>query len=143
MPGTLHRNEYVLATLLKNSRQSVQKKLRAASSHGASLFFSFLSIQSGLSPLAPGQWKGFLAIYAGFFAFLNIIRPARFALSVYLSRYFERAIQLAQERFHCNKATAVGLVVFFLNFCGSLTLITVGIFLASALSGVPVWAGRV
>lgn len=99
-------------------------------------------LQSGLSPLAPGQWKGFLTVYAGFFAFLNIIRPARFALSVYLSRFFEKAVEGMQERFSCNKATAVGLVVFFVNFCGSLALISVGIATASAIAGVPVWATK-
>lgn len=95
-----------------------------------------------MSPLAPDQWKGFLAVYAGFFAFLNIIRPARFALALYISRYFEKAVSSIQTRFNCNKPTAVGLVVFLVNVCGSLTLMTLGIATASTLAGVPVWATK-
>ena len=30
---------------------------------------------AGLSPLDPGQWPAFLAVYAVFFAFQNVIRP--------------------------------------------------------------------
>ena len=37
---------------------------------------------SGLSPLAPGQWKSFLVIYSGLFAANNILRPIRFSLSL-------------------------------------------------------------
>lgn len=98
------------------------------------------SNQTGLSPLAPGQKPKFLAVYAGFFAFLNVIRPARFAFSVYLSRYFDRARKALRRKFNVSPQTATGLVVFFFNFCGSCALMALGVAVASALSGVPVWA---
>ena len=99
-------------------------------------------IQTGLSPLSPGQWKGFLTIYAAFYAFLNIIRPARFALSVALSKYFDRALRCIQNRFSCNKAVAVGLLLS-INICFGVAFMAFGVAAASALSGVPVWARRV
>jgi hypothetical protein len=98
------------------------------------------SKRSGLSPLAPGQWKTFTAAYAGFFVLLNVIRPARFALSIAISKYWENVIRVIQDRFKVNKATAVGLVVFLVNICGSIALMALGIFTASLLSGVPVWS---
>lgn len=107
--------------------------------HGLTLGV-ILAVQTGLSPLAPGQWKPFLAVYAGFFVFLNIIRPLRFGISIALSKYFERMLLFFQNRFQVNRAGAIGMLMFCVNFCGSLAIITVGIALASALSGVPVWA---
>lgn len=92
--------------------------------------------------MSPGQWKGFMAIYAAFFAFLNIIRPARFALSVALSKYFDRALSGIQNRFNCSKAVAVGLLLS-INICFGFAFMAFGVATASTLSGVPVWAGRV
>ena len=36
-----------------------------------------LRVQTGLSPLASGQWPAFLAFYAGIWAVQNFARPAR------------------------------------------------------------------
>lgn len=107
-----------------------------------SICWFLFSKQTGLSPLSPGQWPKFLAFYAGFFAFLNVIRPARFALSVALNRYFDRLISFFQRRFDCGRGGATFLVGFIVNFCGSWAVIAAGVSIASALSGVPVWAGR-
>merc|ERR1712228_913321 len=41
----------------------------------AALSWYVFNKRTGLSPLAPGQWKPYLAIYAGFYVFNNIIRP--------------------------------------------------------------------
>lgn len=100
------------------------------------------SSKFGVSPLAPGQWPKFLAFYAGFFAFLNVIRPARFALSVALNTYFDRMIAFVQKKFDCSRGRATFLVGFFFNFCGSCAIFGAGVSIASALSGVPLWAGR-
>jgi len=100
------------------------------------------SKRSGLSPLAPGQWKAFTAAYAGFYILSNIIRPFRFALSIAISPYWERAIQNLQERFNVSKPVAFGLVVFLMNVCGTFALMASGILTASLLSGVPIWAVR-
>lgn len=89
--------------------------------------------------MAPGQWKGFLAIFASFYGFLNVIRPARMAVAVYLSGYYEKIIAWMQNKFNCNKAMAIFLVVFFINFGTSLLMFAGGVSLASILSGVPWW----
>ena len=98
--------------------------------------------KTGISPLAPGQKPAFLATYAAFFAMLNVIRPARFALSVAISPYFERIRQTIQRKFGVSAKASTVLVVIFVNLIGTTSLMALGIGLASLLSGVPVWAGR-
>lgn len=97
--------------------------------------------QTGLSPLAPGQWKGFLAVYAAFYAVLNVIRPARFALSVYISKFFDKMLKAIQDRFHVKKGAAVGILVV-LQVLFNFAYLFVGVLVASTLARVPVWAGR-
>jgi len=104
-----------------------------------SLAWYIFSKNTGLSPLAPGQWKGFLAIYAGFYVFNSIIRPLRFGLSVGVSVYFDRVIQKIQDIFKVKKGLAIFLTVFLANIVGTCTLMASGIFLASTAAGVPVW----
>jgi len=90
--------------------------------------------------LAPGQWKPFLAVYAGFYVFNNIVRPIRFGLSVAVSRYFDKLVDFVQKKTKCSRGVSIGLVVFVMNFCGTLGLMALGISLAAFLAGVPVWA---
>lgn len=47
---------------------------------------------TGLSPLAEGQWKPFLAFYAGLWTIQNFVRPMRFALAVALAPKFDALI---------------------------------------------------
>jgi hypothetical protein len=90
-----------------------------------------------LSPLAPGQWKPFLAVYSAFFIFNNIVRPIRFAVSLAVSAYFERMIQSVQKRTRLSRGVSVGLVVIAVNIFGTLSLMGAGISIASTLAGVP------
>lgn len=101
-------------------------------------WFGF-SKKTGLSPLAPGQWKPFLAVYAGFYIFNNVIRPLRLAVSVGVTPYFDRAVAAVQRRTKLNKSASIGIVVFLANFCGTLTAMGSGILLASIASGVPIF----
>lgn len=82
-----------------------------------------------------------MAVYAAFFAFLNVIRPARLALSVYISKYFDRVLQAIQNRFNCNKGVAVGILVT-VQVLFNFSYMFLGIAVASALAGVPFWTGR-
>lgn len=107
-----------------------------------SLAWYIFSKRTGLSPLAPGQWKPFLAVYAGFYVFNNIVRPVRFALSVSVSMYFDRVVQGIQDKFKVKKGVAVGLTVFLANVVGTIALMCLGISIASAAAGVPVWATK-
>lgn len=100
------------------------------------------SKKSGLSPLAPGQWKGFFTIFVGFYAILNLIWPAFFALAAVLSNYFGNMIKTIQQRFSCSSLVATFWVALVVNFCGGLAILSLSIGTASVLAGVPVWAGR-
>lgn len=95
--------------------------------------------KTGLSPLAPGQWKGFLAVYAGFFALNNVVRPIRLAISVAVSSKFEYAVAYIQKKTKLSRRSAIGVVVFCTNICGTFALMALGITFASFLSGVPVF----
>ncbi len=104
-----------------------------------SLAWYIFSKRTGLSPLAPGQWKSFLAVYAGFYVFNNIVRPVRFALSVSVSMYFENVVSMIQKKFKVKKGVAIGLTVFLANVVGTIALMCLGISIASSAAGVPVF----
>ena len=101
-------------------------------------WFGF-SKKTGLSPLAPGQWKPFLAVYAGFYIFNNVVRPIRLAVSVGVTPYFDRAVAAVQRKTKLNKSASIGIVVFLANFCGTLTAMSLGILVASVAAGVPIF----
>lgn len=101
-------------------------------------WFGF-SKKTGLSPLAPGQWKPFLAVYASFYIFNNFVRPIRLAVSVGVTPYFDRAVAAIQRKTKLSKSASIGIVVFLANFCGTLTAMSLGILLASIAAGVPVF----
>lgn len=96
-----------------------------------------------MSPLAPGQWKPFLAIYGGLWVFNNFVRPIRVALAVGISPLFDRAVLGIQTRLNVSKGVAIGLTMFVANFLVTLGGMVLGIAAASALAGVPVFPPRV
>lgn len=112
-------------------------------SYGFVSNFSYISLliaswvthgkRTGMSPLEPGQWKLFLAIYAGFFAINNIIRPIRFSLSLLLAPAFEKLVDRVQVKFRTKRATATGIVVFLVNVCGTLSYLFGGLVLATSI----------
>jgi hypothetical protein len=70
---------------------------------------------TGLSPLAPGQWKGFLVYYATLFTIQNIIRPLRFSLAIALAPLFDRAIDGIGKRLGITKKWAFGVMIFLIG----------------------------
>lgn len=100
------------------------------------------SKKTGLSPLAPGQWKPFLAVYAGFYVFTNIIRPLRFGLSVVVARYFESFVGLIERKTGLGRKASIGVVVFLANVCGTFAAMGLGVSLASGLAGVPIFPAK-
>ena len=102
-------------------------------------WFGF-SKKTGLSPLAPGQWKGFLAVYAGFYVFNNFIRPMRLAVSIGVTPYFDKAVAAIQRKTKFSKSVSIGIVVFLANVCGTTSLMSLGIYIASLAAGVPIFA---
>jgi len=105
-------------------------------------WFAFTT-KTGLSPLAKGQWKPFLAVYAGFYVFNNIVRPLRIAAAVGVSKYFDQIITTLQNKMKLSRAVAIGLTVFIINICGTFALMALGITAASSLSRVPVFPPKV
>jgi len=104
-----------------------------------SLSWYGFSKKSGLSPLAPGQWKPFLAVYAGFYVFNNIIRPLRFGASVVVSKYFDNFVGFVQRKTNLSRKWSIAVVVFLANVLGTFTAMGLGISLASAAAGVPIF----
>ena len=94
--------------------------------------------QTGISPLAPGQWRSLLAAYASLYVVAALIRPMRIALAIGMTHKMERLIQYLQKRIGCTRTKTIGMVfgfgvVLWLTFCAA------GVTLASALAGVPIW----
>ena len=96
--------------------------------------------QTGLSPLAPGQWKPFLALYAGFYAVNSLLKPVRFVVALSVVRHTEQLLQglqelpLLQDSRKAAIACSTGLLL-----TTSATLMATGIGLASLSSGIPLW----
>jgi hypothetical protein len=93
-----------------------------------------------MSPLAPGQWKPYLAIYAGFYVFNSIIRPIRVAVAVSVSPFFDRVISGIQNRLKVNRTIAIVLTVVSVNLIGTLAIMCGCIQVAATAAGVPVFS---
>jgi len=91
----------------------------------------------GISPLAPGQRKNFLAIYGGFWVTNNILRPLRFSLSLVLTPFFNKLIDFVVLRTGFKRPTSTGIVVFLVNFCGTISYLVLGLLAATTLTSTP------
>lgn len=105
-------------------------------------WFGF-SKKTGLSPLAPGQWPKFLAVYAGFYVINNIVRPIRLAISIGVTPYFDKAVATIQRKTGFNKTLSIGIVVFLANICGTTSLMAFSVWIASLAAGVPIFVPKV
>ena len=65
-------------------------------------------MQRGVTPLEQGQWTTFLAFYAGLWTLQNVIRPARFALSLAVAPAFDRVLDRLTALSHLKKRTLFG-----------------------------------
>jgi small basic protein len=81
-------------------------------------------------------------VYAGFFVFNNVIRPLRLGLSIAISTYFDQVVAWVQRKTKLNKSLSIGVVVFLFNIVGTISLMCLGISLASLASGVPVFPSK-
>lgn len=96
------------------------------------------SIKTGLSPLAPGQWRSLLAAYASLYVVAALIRPFRIAVAIGATHKMEELLQYMQNRIRCTRTRAIGMVFAF-GIVLWLTCCAAGVTLASALAGVPIW----
>jgi len=108
-----------------------------------SLSWYGFSTKTGLSPLAPGQWKPFLAVYAGFYVFNNIVRPLRFGASVVVAKYFDNLVGYIEKKTKLSRKWSIGVVVFLANICGTFAAMGLGVSIASTASGVPIFPAKV
>ena len=95
---------------------------------------------TGMSPLATGQWKQFLAVYTGLYVANNFLRPIRFGVSVLIAPKFDDIIQFIMRKTGLKKAYATAVVVFLVNFCGTISYLIFGLRFATWLFAVPLRA---
>jgi len=103
-----------------------------------SLAWYMASKQTGLSPLAPGQWKALLAAYASLYMLITLARPLRVALAFSLTKNTEEYLLQTEERFGISRAAAIVLNIP-LGLILWIGCAVTGVGLASILSGVPIW----
>ncbi len=93
---------------------------------------------TGLSPLAPGQWKAYLLTYTALYAVIgNALRPVRFSISVAITPLFDRFVAFLQRRLGVTKPVAFGTCVFLVNVCGTCTYLALGLRIVTAVLGLP------
>ena len=105
-----------------------------------SLSWITCSRATGLSPLAPGQWKGFLAAYGALYLSLgSLLRPLRIALSVTVTPAYTRFVGRIRDRLPfrttrpaLNRTLAIIVVALLLNFVGTCAIVFLGV---SAICG--------
>lgn len=96
------------------------------------------SIKSGISPLAPGNWRSLLAAYASLYVVAALIRPFRIALALGATHKMELLLQYVEKRIGCNRRNAIAMIFAF-GIVLWLTCCAAGVTLASTLAGVPLW----
>jgi len=105
-------------------------------------WFSF-SAKTGLSPLAPGQWKPFTLVYAGFYVVSNLVRPVRITIAVAIGKYFESILNYLQNKTGFSRSVSIAILVFGANVACTLLALVVGVSIASILSGVPIFPSKI
>lgn len=163
-------NQALPSVVGRVSVHSILQRLTSTSGMATILSFSWVSAlsycvtlpmawylfaaQSGLSPLAAGQWKGFLSVFAGVWISSQLFKPMRFFLGLALRPTFCKilskvvtAIQnrtaavdlhgAPSSRFFTAKAVAATFLA--THVLGTVLLMSFGIYTASAAAGVPVF----
>mmetsp|Transcript_19602 Transcript_19602/g.21910 ORF Transcript_19602/g.21910 Transcript_19602/m.21910 type:complete len:270 (-) Transcript_19602:77-886(-) len=96
------------------------------------------SIKTGLSPCATGQWKNLVAAYASMYIFVFLLRPLRVTLALGMTYRMERLLQCMQKRRGYTRQKAI-IVTSILGIVLWGSCCAIGVTLASAFSGVPLW----
>lgn len=98
------------------------------------------NVKHQLSPLAPGQYKPFLLIYSGFWIFNNVVRPIRLGVSLaVVAPQCDKILNYIQMQYRVSRTVAIAVTVFLANVVGTISAMSLGIILASILSGVPIF----
>ena len=110
----------------------------------AAAWYTF-TVTSGISPLAPDQWKRFLPVYIGIYAtFGTLLRPFRLALAVGLTPTYGGFVKRVQSFLPFRKSNprinrSLGILVVSLlgNTLVTCAVIYAGITLSALATGVP------
>jgi hypothetical protein len=113
----------------------------------ASVAYILFTRATGLSPFAPGQWKGYLGKYLIVYATAGtVLRPVRIMIAAGATplygrfvNWLSRGLPLAGSRPKLNRALAIFIGTFLLNVVGTFGVIGLCVWLASILTGVPVF----
>jgi len=105
-------------------------------------WFTF-SAQTGLSPLAPNQWKPFTLVYAGFYVLSNLVRPIRITIAIAIGKYFDSILKYFQDNTKLSRNASIAFLVFGANVVCTCLALALGVSLASLFSGVPVFPSKV
>lgn len=65
----------------------------------------------GMTPLDPGQWPRFLAVYAGLYITTNLLRPVRLTLALTAAPLINRALDGLQRGLRISKGAAFVLLL--------------------------------
>ena len=99
--------------------------------------------RTGLSPMAAGQWKLFLALNTAINAGFKFFTPVALALSISAAPAFEAMFRWTQNRLRFNKAAAIGSVTLVTSLGVMVGIMVPGVVLAAAVTGVPIFPGVV
>jgi hypothetical protein len=99
------------------------------------------SKRTGLSPLAPGEWKSLLAAYGTIYAAIQLLKPFRVAAAVAMSKLSKEFLEATEQKFDCKRGTAIAFQ-YALGWMTWVLLATAGVTIASFSSGVPVLGSR-
>lgn len=95
-------------------------------------------MQTGLSPMMPGQWKSLLKSYGMIYGFISLVRPFRVASAIAMSKLSAEYLETTQTRFKCSRRIAIGV-----QYSSGIVIGTccafLGIFSVSLWTGVPLW----
>jgi len=96
------------------------------------------SIRTGLSPLAPGQWKSLLAAYGTLYTAIQVLKPVRVAAAIAMSKFSLGFLRWKQSKLNCSRGQAIAMQ-YSLGWLAWGCLTTIGVSYASVLSGVPIF----
>lgn len=94
--------------------------------------------RTGLSPVAAGQWKSFLALYAGLSAAARTLTPVYIAAGIALAPAFQRLMNTFRHRWGWSKAATVAAVLTIPSTAVIFAVGVPGVALAAAMAGVPI-----
>lgn len=89
--------------------------------------------KTGTVPIAPGQWKTFLVIFAGLYTIQNIIRPLRFCLAIALTPVANSMLDYLEEKLKIKRLQSFFILLFGLTIF-TLSSLAVALWL---LGGIP------